>query len=90
MFEACFDHGAFGGSAPCISGAAADRLRRRFTPLPLARWYWLTTTFYARDGALLLLNENDDRFDAWVVALHRDGLAHIEDLVDDHWAHVGF
>lgn len=82
---------AFGGAAGWFPNEAADRLRARFEPLPLAPWCWGTMTFYARDGALLTLMENgDDAFTVQVAALHPDALTFIDDLVDDQWDVVSF
>jgi hypothetical protein len=102
LFEAVMCHAKFEASAAWLEEHKLREIVRSIPSLPIGRWRWGNTTFFAGRGAFLNAAENcppgrTKRHSAETKTYHSvcigaktpEPLQFLKPLVDERWEHVG-
>jgi hypothetical protein len=92
LFEAVMCHARYGASASWIEADTVAEIAKTIRPLPIARWGWCGTQFWACDGAFANVADNGEYqgkkgCSIWVGAKTEHPLAFLKPLVS-RWEFV--
>jgi hypothetical protein len=101
LFEAVMCHAKFEASAAWLEERELREIVRSIPPLPIGRWRWGNTTFFAGRGAFMNAAENrpPDRtkrypdgtkryFSVWIGTKTPEPLQFLKPLINERWEHV--
>ncbi len=90
LFEAIMCHANYGASAAWLDEDRLNTIAQTISPLEIAPWHWLSTKFFARNGAFMCAGVNAEEngkkwYSVHLRAKAEHPLQFLKPLLDKSW-----